>query len=212
MRSEKIEFLSRQHIDFKTLGGMKQLLQAVTWRAKVEESLGKIIIYVRKKKIPDVRRIAKEFGVTNVQYEVKKIRWFECWLKRFKIVRKPTILRASSAVLKIKGKPIFRYVDPASKDGDFSIETTMEKKADGTFEIIGHKVINQGDKLQKPIPKFISKGQGKTPVGETLYFVEDPDGLLEVDKTIILNGKALKVKKIVRKKGNPLTGIVTKFI
>ena len=88
---KKLEFLSRQHIDFKTVEGMKQLLQAVTWRAKVEESLVKVIIYVRKKRIPDVRRLAKEFGIDGVKYEVKEIRWFECWFKRFQVVEKKEI-------------------------------------------------------------------------------------------------------------------------
>lgn len=127
--SEKIEFLSRQHIDFKTLEGMKQLIQAVTWRAKVEESLMKAIIYVRKKRIPEVRRLAKEFGLATINYKVKEIGWFECWFKRFQVVDlEPKIFHASRAVLSVKGVPIYRFFDLASKDGDYS--ATFEKKKD----------------------------------------------------------------------------------
>ena len=64
----------------------------------------------------------------------------------------------------------------------------------------------------KPTPKFISKGQGKSPIGEIYYFLEDPGKLLKPGKTIILNGKALKVKEMGRKEGNPLTRITVKFI
>ena len=73
--SEKIEFLSRQHVDFKTIEGMKQLIQAVTWRAKIETWLNQVTIYVRKKKIPEIRRLAKEFGIATVLYDVKEIKW-----------------------------------------------------------------------------------------------------------------------------------------
>lgn len=87
--SERLEFLSRQHTDFKTLGGMKAILQAVTWRVKIEEiNPMKCNIYVRKKRIPDVRRLAKEFGIAGFKYDVKEIGWLECWFKRFQATEK----------------------------------------------------------------------------------------------------------------------------
>lgn len=217
--SEKIEFLSRQHIDFRTTEGMKQLIQAVTWRVKIIAGIDQIYIFVRKKKIPEIRRLAKKFGLATVHYEIKELRWHECWFKRFKHIE--LVLENKS---KIYGVPFSKWIecgidfscqnriihiDPASKDGDYSARATFEKKKDGSIELVDMELIKP---KHKPIPKFISKGQGKTPTGETLYFLKDPDGLLEVGKTIILNGKAVKVKKIVRKKGNQLTGIVTKFI
>lgn len=82
--SERTEFLSRQHVDFKTTEGIKQLLQTVTWRVKIEiVNFNHMNIYVRKKKIPVVRRLAKEFGLVTIHYKVKEIGWFECWFKRF---------------------------------------------------------------------------------------------------------------------------------
>lgn len=87
--SERIEFLSRQHIDFKTPEGMKKLLQAVTWRVKIEKIEKTILIHVRKKKIPEVRRLAKEFGVPSLKYEVHEIKWNECWFKRFQYFDHP---------------------------------------------------------------------------------------------------------------------------
>lgn len=189
--NQKTEFLSRQHMDFKTLEGMKQILQSVTWRVKVEERSGKVAIYVRKKKIPEVRRLANEFGIANIKYDVKEISWFECWFKRFKIVD-----------LKLRA-----FFDLASKDGDYSAECAFKKYPDG-------KIVVTAVKLIKPnkIPKYISKGQGKTPTGETFYFVEDPKKQLEVDKMVILNGKVFKVKEIVNKKNNPLTRIAVKHV
>jgi len=77
--NEKLEFLSRQHVDFKTIEGMKQLIQAVTWRVKIEISSGKSVIHVRKKKIPDARVLVDEFGIAGTEYDVKEIGWFECW-------------------------------------------------------------------------------------------------------------------------------------
>lgn len=62
------------------------------------------------------------------------------------------------------------------------------------------------------IPKFTSKGRGKTPTGEIYYFIEDPEKLLKVGEMAFINGKVFKVKEIVNKKGNPLTRIAVKFI
>ena len=136
--NEKLEFLSRQHIDFKTLEGMKQLIQAVTWRVKIEEGINQATIYVRKKKIPDVRRLAKELGIAGFKYEVKEIGWFECWFKRFQVVdMKPKVYHASSFKMTVKGLSVISWgYDPASKDGDYSAEAKFEKKQDGSMKLV----------------------------------------------------------------------------
>lgn len=209
--SEKIEFLSRQHVDFKTTEGIKKLIQAVTWRAKVEIGINYASIYVRKKRIPDVRRLADEFGISGSKYEVKEIGWFKCWFKRFQIVEikpnEPKVFHASNVKMTINGVPVMSWGYDPAKDGDNSAEATFEKKQDGSFELISMEIEKNG-----PIPKFISKGQGKTSTQGISYFVEDPESILEIDKKIILNGKFYKVKRIVRKEGNPLTRITGNFI
>ncbi len=210
--SEKTEFLSRQHMDFKTLEGMKQILQSVTWRVKVEEKPVKVTIYVRKKKIPEARRLAKEFGNTSVKYDVKEIGWFECWFKRFKVVEERIqgvkLNKWCAFGYSFTSKNKIIHFDLA-KDDDYSAKATFKKKRDGSLELID---IELGKQKKKSIPKFISKGQGKTPTGEKFYFVEDPEKLLKVDKMAFINGKVFKVKEIVNKKGNPLTRVAVKFI
>ncbi len=136
--SEETEFLSRQHVDFKTAEGMKQLIQSITWRVKIEEKAGKVTICVRKKKIPEIRRIVKEFGISGYKYEVKEIGWFECWFKRY---------QTSSIIIKpIKGWP------PApdqkqwcafdlAKGRDYSAEATFKGLADGSVELVDMKII-----------------------------------------------------------------------
>ncbi len=87
--NEKLEYLSRQHVDFRTTEGMRKILQTVTWRVKIEVIhilYTKITIYVRKKKMPIARRFAKKFGIMGREYIVKEIGWFECWFKRFRVV------------------------------------------------------------------------------------------------------------------------------
>ena len=132
--NEKLEFLSRQHIDFKTLGGMKEILQAVTWRVKIEIiSPLEANIYVRKKRIPNVRRLAKELGIAGFKYEVKEIGWFECWFKRFK-VGGPMVMPQKEwppAPSKVQ----WRGFDLA-KDRDYSAKATFEKKKDGSLELV----------------------------------------------------------------------------
>jgi len=212
--NEKLEFLSRQHVDFKTIEGMKQLIQAVTWRAKIEEIgiLGKeYAIYVRKKKIPEVRRLAKDFGISGIKYHVWELGWKECWFKRFRYFEN-----------QIQGVKINQWcacdhgfvfpnriihIDPASKDGDYLAKATFEKKIDGSIELVDLEL-----EKPKPTPKFTSIGEGKSVSGEPFYFINDLDNELEVDQTIILNGKALKVKTMVRMNGKPLTRITIKHI
>lgn len=146
--SEKTEFLSRQHVDFKTIEGMKQLLQAVTWRVKIEQiSPLACNIYVRKKMIPEVRRMVKEFGISGIHYEAKEIGWFECWFKRFQISKLDSQTKIGECVFfdnvsgvffdPAKPKKQWCVFDLAGKDSlDYSAKATFERKKDGSIKLI----------------------------------------------------------------------------
>lgn len=197
--SEKIEFLSRQHIDFKTLGGMKEILQAVTWRIKVEEGINQATIYVRKKRIPDVRRLAKELGIAGFKYDVKEIGWFECWFKRFK-VGGPMVMPQKEWPPAPERKQWCAF--DLAKGSDYSAEAIFEKKADGSLEFV-NMVTRNPVKLQK----LISTGQCNAPGQKQIYFVDIPEGELEKEMIVLLNKKRFKIQRTINRKGNPKTGI-----
>lgn len=95
---------------FRTTHGMIETLKKITWRAKIEIKLNEVSIYVSKKHMEDVRVLSKKLGMAGTKYEIKKLRFFECWFKRFKIVdRKPRIFHASSFRMTIKGVPIISW-------------------------------------------------------------------------------------------------------
>lgn len=164
--NEKIEFLSRQHIDFRTTEGIKQLIQAVTWRVKVEiADYLHMNIYVRKKRIPEVRRLAKEFGLSTINYDVKEIGWFECWFKRFQVVEKPKRICVKfsdvhgdgTTTMNKDGMDFSKLANPKRKQWcafdlaakgsrDYSAKVTFKKKLDGSPELIDMEIIKPEEK------------------------------------------------------------------
>ncbi len=232
--SEKTEYLSRQHVDFKTPEGMKKLIQSVTRRAKVDNIsvLGSVNIYVSKNDVPAIRRLVHEFGISDTRYDVKELKWNECWFKRYQVVDQ--ICESREGIVKGIATDRFEageavYIDP--KTGNlvkpeeqwcafnhgmyqgyaevFGVERDGDIIQKGAFEKLhdhhSEEVVDGKIKVKR-LKRLTSTGRCDAPGTKTVYFVESDKDLKE-EMDVLLNGRRFKIQRTINKQDSPNTGI-----
>jgi hypothetical protein len=71
----------------KTLYEIESVLKKIgAKRAKIiVHNFQLIEIFISMKFHSDIKNLSKRIGVLGCEYNVKKLKWHECWFKRFKI-------------------------------------------------------------------------------------------------------------------------------
>ena len=81
------EYFYRQP-EMKTIQGIKDLFKkaGINRYKVIEYDHLNVTLKVPKKHIENVKKLEKEAGIARINYQVKKLWFFQCWFKKIQIV------------------------------------------------------------------------------------------------------------------------------